>query len=51
MESSWEVVKSWEKKKETLKVPKSGRLGKQEKNHPDILDVELETGFGEKKLK
>ena len=28
-----------------------GSLGKQEEKHPDILDAELETGFGERKLK
>ena len=28
-----------------------GSLGKQEEKHPDILDVELETGFGEQQLK
>ena len=51
MESSWEEVKSWEKKKSTLKVPKKESLGKQEEKHPDILDAELEIGFGEQKLK
>ena len=28
-----------------------GGLGKQEEKHPDILDAELEIGFGEQKLK
>ena len=51
VESSWEEVKSWEKKKAALKVPKQRSLGKQEEKHLDILDAELETGFGEKKLK
>ena len=27
-----------------------GSLGKQEEKHPDIMDVELETGFGENSL-
>ena len=48
MESSWEEVKSYEKHKEVLKGPKLGSLGKQEEKHPDILDAELEIGFGEK---
>ena len=51
MESSWEEVKSWEKHKAALKVPKMGSLGKQEEKHLDILDAELETGLGEQKLK
>ena len=45
MESIWEEVKSYERQKEALKVPKYGIPGKQEEKHPDILDVELETGF------
>ena len=28
-----------------------GSLGKREEKHPDILDTELETGFGEQQLK
>ena len=28
-----------------------GSLGKQEEKHRDILDAELETGFGEQQLK
>ena len=46
MESSWEEVKSWEKHKEALTVPKMGSLAKQEEKHPNILDAELETSFG-----
>ena len=36
------------KAESSFKVPKLGSLGKQEEKHPDILDAELETGFGEK---
>ena len=50
-ESSWEEVKkarkAEEKHKTTLKNPKMGSLGKQEGKHPEILDAELETCFGE----
>ena len=34
--------------KQLYRIPKIGSLGKQEEKHPDILDAELETGFGEK---
>ena len=51
MESSWEEVKSWEKQKVALKSLNKENLGKQEEKHHDILDAELETSFGEQKLK
>ena len=51
MESSWEEVKSSEKHKAALKIAKMGSLGKQEEKHPDILEAELETRFGEQYLK
>ena len=39
--------KKLENKKAALKSLNKGSLGKQEQNHPVILDAELETGFGE----
>ena len=43
--------KKIENHKTTLRIPKMGSLGKQEEKHPDILDAELEIGFGEQYLK
>ena len=51
----WRVVGKWEKagksRKQLSKSLNKGSLGKQEENHLDILDAELETGFGEQRLK